>query len=249
MQWEISAFKQLLRWCSQHGMYTGKAYEYVFKLQIKNRRSGLTLAQYRTLYTYMRSKQYLIHATHGIANPKYERHRMLLRCYILFMINTGLRPGEARNLKWNDITYRVNKLGVEVVQVRIAAAFSKVRKERNVIGRHTAKRALERYREYLRGRGETAADNDYIFGTIEGATIADLREGFQTVLKDAGVGTDIDGALLVPYSLRHSYAQFRLQYGANVSVFKLAQNMGTSVAMIEQFYSESRNQDFIDSLS
>ncbi len=35
--------------------------------------------------------------------PRVRTDRELLRDYVLIMANTGLRNGEARNLKWRDI--------------------------------------------------------------------------------------------------------------------------------------------------
>jgi integrase len=49
------------------------------------------------------------------------------------------------------------------------------------------------------------------------------------------------------YSLRHTYATFRLQNG--VHQFTLAKNMGTSVAMLEQYYGHTSNVAAADELT
>jgi hypothetical protein len=58
-------------------------------------------------------------------------------------------------------------------------------------------------------------------------------------LKSAGVETDSHGANRTIYSLRRTYATFRLQEG--VHQFILAKNMGTSTAMLEKHYGHTSN--------
>ena len=248
LEWEINAFKAFLRWCSQNGLYTGKAYEWVYKGGVSNKRSALTLEQYRKLYRYMQTNAYMTVGKHG-DDSRIQRHRAMMRCWILFLVNTGLRVGEARYLCWHDISTRFNSKEQEVLAINVAAGESKVRKSRTVIGRHTALQALNRYKEYLKARGETVPQNAYIFADDAGQPFQELREGFKAIMKEAGVPTDNRGEEFVPYSLRHTYATFRIMYGKNVSIYKLAQNMGTSVAMIEAYYSDAKPQDFVDDLT
>ena len=60
-------------------------------------------------------------------------------------------------------------------------------------------------------------------------------------MRFAGVEFDGVGKKHTIYSLRHTYATMRLTEG--VSVYALARNMGTSVAMIELFYGQTRTPD------
>jgi len=60
-----------------------------------------------------------------------------------------------------------------------------------------------------------------------------------TLLTEAGVEFDRDGQRRTIYSLRHTYATFRLQ---GVNHFVLARNMGTSLKMLEQFYGQVSNR-------
>jgi integrase len=50
-----------------------------------------------------------------------------------------------------------------------------------------------------------------------------------------------DGKRRVPYSLRHAYATMRISVCVNI--FQPAANMGTSVAMIDDFYGKERIRD------
>lgn len=63
-----------------------------------------------------------------------------------------------------------------------------------------------------------------------------LRQLFETLLRQVGVTHASNGKKYAMYSLRHTYATFRLQKGTGV--YGLAQNMGTSVKMIEQHYGQ-----------
>ncbi len=258
IQWEVNAFKQMLRWCSQRNLYSGKAYEWKYKVGERNRRSGFTINQYRKLYRYMHSDDFLKVGKHG-NDKRIQRHRIMLRTYILFMANTGLRIGEARNLKWSDVTERENALGQKVVSVRISKKYSKVNKARQVVGRYQALRALERWKSYLHDIGESLdselfllndADEDrLIFCNENGKAIADFRAGFNSVIREAGVEFDADGNKLTCYSLRHTYITFRIQSSNKLSIYSLAKNCGTSIAMIEIYYSDAVSEDFVDELT
>jgi integrase len=251
IQWEINAFKQFLRWCASKGFYSGQAYEWRYKAE-KNRRSAFTREQYQKLYRYMRTHDFLNKGKHK-NDARIRRHRHMLRAYILFMANTGLRVGEARHLRWGDITETNNKLGKKVLLVKISENRSKVRKNKshygNVVGRYTALRALERLKKYLIDLGEKIDSGRYIFCNKDGSLINNFREGYNNVISEAGVSVDRDGNKHTIYSLRHTYITFRLQFGKNISIHSLAKNCRTSVSMIEQFYSDAVSEDFVDELS
>ena len=58
---------------------------------------------------------------------------------------------------------------------------------------------------------------------------------------------DRNGDKRTIYSLRHTYATFRLQEGVNHYV--LARNMGTSVKMLENFYGHTSNRAMAEELT
>lgn len=247
LQWEINAFKSVLRWCAQRGMYVGRAYEWKFKVGYKVTRSAFTLEQYRKLYRYMRTKEFMQVGKHG-TDARIQRHRHMMRAYILFMCNTGLRPGEARNLQWRDVGVRTNNRGQEVLTVNVLATHSKVKKQRTVIGRTTAHKALSRYRKILQDSGEIAEDS-YIFCNEKGKPYHDMREGFKAILKEAGVALDREGREHPIYACRHTYITFRIMFARNLDIFKLAENCGTGISMIQIYYNSARSEDFINALS
>ena len=81
--------------------------------------------------------------------------------------------------------------------------------------------------------------DDYVFCNSDGDAIVSFKKSFSTLLKFAKVEKDSKGNPRTIYSLRHTYATFRLQEG--VHQFILARNMGTSVAMLEKHYGHTSN--------
>jgi integrase len=69
--------------------------------------------------------------------------------------------------------------------------------------------------------------------------VGSFKKSFISLLQSAGVEIDENGDKRTIYSLRHTYATFRLQEG--VHQFVLAKNMGTSVAMLEKHYGHTSN--------
>ena len=84
---------------------------------------------------------------------------------------------------------------------------------------------------------------------VKRKVIQDFREGFSSVIKEAGVETDKFGVKFVPYSCRHTYITFRLKYGKNLSIHSLAKNARTSVEMIQSNYDDTETLDFVDELT
>jgi integrase len=255
---EINYFRQFLRWCITRDFYKGGAHEWRYRTRenITNRREAFSIDQYRQLVRYMRTNEFLNkgkHSENGSPDKRVVRHRQMLRCYILFLCNTGLRVGECRSLRFGDVSSIKNKLGENVCVIELDQTLSKVSRgstrSAKVIGRYTAWRALERFKEFLISIGEEPTDDRFIFCNPKGKVIQDFREGFSAVIKEAGVETDKFGVKFVPYSCRHTYITFRLKYGKNLSIHSLAKNARTSVEMIQKQYDDTETLDFVDELT
>ena len=74
----------------------------------------------------------------------------------------------------------------------------------------------------------------YVFCHKDGKPIGSFKKGFESLLKFCGLRKDSSGRTRTLYSLRHFYATIRLS--EEVSPYLLAQQMGTSVEMLERFY-------------
>ena len=173
-------------------------------------------------------------------NPNVVRDRTMLTSYVLILANTGIRVGEARTLKWRDLREIPPPKGSNQ-PADIALFVTGKTGPREVVSRTSdvkiyLKRILEIREKELGKRPDT---EQYVFCNRDGTPIASFKKSFESLLRAAGVETDSHGNKRTIYSLRHTYATFRLQEG--VHHFILAKNMGTSTAMLEKHYGHTSN--------
>lgn len=187
-----------------------------------------------------------------VDNKATRRHRMMLRDYVLILANTGIRVGEARILKWRDI--REVGGGPDAPLNIVLTVSGKTGKREVVSASADIKIYLKRIHD-LRIEELTTEENpnpkldpdSLVFCHKDGSEIGSLKKSFASLLKSANVERDTHGQVRTLYSLRHTYATFRLQNG--VHQFTLAKNMGTSVAMLEQYYGHTSNVAAADELT
>jgi len=179
------------------------------------------------LYESLRSWVKDAKATH----PRYYRDRFYLQHCVLILCNSGVRIGELRNLRWMDIG-KVSYLGNDDA---ICLWVSGKTYKRQVIPQPSTKRYLERLKEFRsKELGKTPDQNEVICCHKDGSSIGSFKKGFNTVLETYGLRTDLEGNNFTLYSLRHTYATFRIEEGA--PHYLIAQNMGTSIEMLEKHY-------------
>jgi integrase len=171
---------------------------------------------------------------------KVVRDRTMLINYVLILANTGIRVGEARTLKWRDLS-QIPQAKNSNLPPDIALFVRGKTGPRQVVARTPDvkiyfKRILELREAEL---GRKPANDDYVFCNRDGTPIGSFKKSFESLMKAAGVETDSHGNKRTIYSLRHTYATFRLNEG--VHQFVLAKNMGTSVAMLEKHYGHTSN--------
>ena len=173
------------------------------------------------------------------------RERVLLTNYILILANTGIRVGEARKLRWRDIAFDKDGAGSPIVVVNVKGKTG----EREVIARNFAvKDYFDRIQSSRENEvGRTVKPDEFVFCSRQGKPIGSFKKGFQNLVAKAGVEYDSYGERRTIYSLRHTYATFRLREGTHH--FHLAQNMGTSVKMLEEFYGHVRSRDVAEELT
>jgi integrase len=155
-------------------------------------------------------------------NPKKERWRSAcedLHDYVLFMVNSGLRPDEAKRIEIRDIDIVADGPGNEEI-LHIA-----VRGKRGVGYCKTMPGAVIPFKR-MKERHSMGA-NQLLFPKIQ-------RELFNTLLDELGMKHDREGNPRTSYSLRHTYICFRLMEGADI--YQVAKNCRTSVEMIEKYY-------------
>ena len=228
---ERTALRQLLRFARRKG-YVSDVPEFHIKSGKSNARPDIPEVEWHKLTNFLPT--YVDRAR----DKRRQRERYYLALYILIMGNTGLRVGEARRLKWRDVS-TTRTLTDEVRAVMVVWGKTG---EREVVCNKGVERYLDDLRSYrTQELGIPTPEQEFVFCHPSGDPIISFKGGFQQVLKEAGVLFASDGEKRVPYSLRHTYATMRLAEG--VSVFQLAANMGTSVEMIEEFYGKKRMRD------
>jgi integrase len=95
--------------------------------------------------------------------------------------------------------------------------------------------------------GKHPDPDSLVFCHKDGTEIRSFKKSFAALLRGAKVEKDGFGQPRTVYSLRHTYATFRLHQGVNH--YALARNMGTSVAMLEQYYGHTSNVTAADELT
>ena len=91
------------------------------------------------------------------------------------------------------------------------------------------------YLDRIRAISKATLPDDPVFTTITGKPVKFLYEdAVEKLLTEAELKIGPNGTPRSTYCFRHTYATFRLSEG--VDVYILAEQMGTSVKMIEQHY-------------
>lgn len=185
------------------------------------RRDEFTLEEYRKLHTVARA--WAAKATH----PKSVWYRTVVYNFILIMCNTGMRPPEAKNLRWRDVKPAKDKEGRNIVVLFVQGKG----KSRNLV----APESVLEYLERIHAISKATKPDDRVFTTINGAPTSTLYQSLiESVLVVAGLRDGQNGVPRSTYCFRHTYATLRLSEG--VDVYFLAEQMGTSVKMIEDHY-------------
>jgi len=185
------------------------------------RRDEFTVEEYRKLHSVGRA--WIKAAT----KPSSIWYRTVAYNFILIMCNTGMRPSEAKNLRWRDIMPATDREGREIVVLFVQGKG----KSRKLV----APKSVGDYLERIRAISRATQPDDRVFTTTTGEPAKSLYDSLiEDVLTEAGLREGAHGIPRSTYSFRHTYATFRLQEG--VDVYFLAEQMGTSVKMIEDHY-------------
>lgn len=185
------------------------------------RRDEFTPEEYRKLHTV--GRKWIKDAPKATSTW----YRSMTYNFILIMCNTGMRPSEAKNLRWRDIMPAKDRDGREIVVLFVQGKG----KSRKLV----APKSVGDYLERVRDLSKSTKMEDAVFSTIDGKPAKSL---YKALVRDLLQTADLhEGASGVPrstYSFRHTYATMRLHEG--VDVYFLAEQMGTSVKMIEDHY-------------
>ena len=243
LEWETTFALTVLKFAQERGYRGNKPLPtFRHKAQRTKTRPAFTLKEYSRLYKGIRR---WMHEEKD--NPKWRYTRELLRDYVLVLANSGMRVGEANNLRIGDIHSFTDARGRENYAFNVNGKTGK----RQVILRATAKRYVDRTLERnarwqetweqnaltgdKRHNRKTAQHDDWLFRMPDGNKIISLIDQFNSVLERENLTHNADGEKYTLYSLRHFYAVQMLWHG-KVNVYDIAKNMGTSVQIIESYY-------------
>lgn len=169
--------------------------------------------------------------------------RELVRDYIVVAANSGIRPGtEMENITWGDIAMRRNgEVMVFDITVRKGKTHSYTG-SRKVVCFEGVLLALMNLQEIFPDR----KPSDKVFRLADGTESTQIGKVFSQLLKAAGLEYSSEGKRTL-YSLRHSYITWGLKRKVPAQV--LAIQCGTSLEMLEQFYSHVTPEMFTNELA
>lgn len=221
---EIITLRHVLKTAQRHGWLS-----YLPDISAPYKTSGKIA--HRAWFSPQEYKQLYKATGERAKHPKKERWRSAcedLHDYVLFMVNSGLRPDEAKRIELRDVEIVADGPKDEKI-LHIA-----VRGKRGVGYCKTMPGAVLPFQRMK--KRHNLGPTDLIFPKIQ-------RELFNTILDELGMKSDREGNPRTAYSLRHTYISFRLIEGADI--YQVAKNCRTSVEMIEKFYA-SHIKDMID---
>lgn len=184
-------------------------------------REEFTPEEYRALHTFGRKWM------KDARNDFTAWYRAMAYNFMLVMTNTGMRPSEAKNLKWRDVSNRTDKQGRKfvILNVRGKGKFRSLVATTNVA----------EYPERIRGISKATGPDEPVFINHKGTAAMSLYNGLiESLLTKSKLLHSSSGSRRSTYCFRHTYATFRLSEGVD-SLF-LAHQMGTSVKMIQDHY-------------
>jgi integrase len=234
---EIVTLRQVLKTAQRHGWVKfipdlSPPYKTSGKI---SHRAWFSPEEYKRLYEATRKR------AQTPPKPRWKWQCEQMHDYVLFMVNTGLRPDEGSRLEFRDVEIVEDRATGETI-LEIS-----VRGKRGVGYCKSMPGAVlpfERLRDRLRpkslGRSQSRQEaGDAAAGWTKPGPMDRLfptshRELFNALLNEEGLKKDREGLPRTAYSLRHTYICLRLMEGADI--YQIAKNCRTSVEMIEKFY-------------
>ena len=218
---EMGAFNAVMSYAISK-RYVPASHRFEGKPKLKSmRRDAFTAEEYRKLHSV--GRKWVKEAT----TPQGIWYRTMCYNFILMMCNTGMRPPEAKNLRWKDVTVAKDRDGREIVVLFVQGKG----KSRNLV----APKSVGDYLERVRDLSKATKPDDPVFSIINGKAAKYLySDTVQVLLEESELREGRNGISRSTYCFRHNYATFRLSDG--VDVYILAEQMGPSVKMIEDHY-------------
>lgn len=197
-------------------------------------RAWLSPEEYKKLYNATRER------AENPPKPRWKWECEQLHDFVLFMVNTGLRPDEAARLEFRDVEVVKDKATNEtILEISVRGKrgvgycksmpgavipFERLKRRQRLVG--ATPRASKGGTENS-GQLSLPKPNDRLFPALR-------HHHLNAVLIEQELKKDREGLRRSAYSLRHTYICLRLMEGADI--YQIAKNCRTSVEMIEKFY-------------
>ncbi|WP_010513975.1 MULTISPECIES: tyrosine-type recombinase/integrase [Komagataeibacter] len=227
---EQVVLKKFLTWCQNHGQIkTIPKFEKI-KGEVHNR-PGFSKAELDLLISTLRKRMLAPSLT-----PIERYPHMLLFAYVGIMWGSGMRPLECQKLTWADLLgfeqCRTSPIGKGELTIRVHGK-SKSREFVPLDG--VIADFLSIWNAQTTLWGKQPLPSDLIFRNVHQKPIVTFNPEVVALLNECHLRMDYRGAKRTAYSFRHYYITYLLN--AKVDIYDVARNCGTSVQMIEKFYS------------
>ncbi len=224
LQWDLTLGKTIIRYAHERGYRGHKPLPtFSFTPKQKRVRPAFTINDFNVLKdkieTYVASTE----------DRDKLAMRVLLHDYVLTLALSGLRPGEANNLRMRDVEFLTDSDQRANVQFHVRGKTD----ARTVVPHIDVHELID---AIVARRGVCDPDS-HLFAMPRGGPVRDLSEQFKAFLDYAGLLRNSSGEKYTLYSLRHFYAARAIH--RDIDIYTIARNMGTSVQMIEQYYGRS----------
>ena len=218
---EIVTLRQVLKTAVMHGWIDAipNLSEPYKKAGRFGRRAWFSPDEYKQLYEATRER------AANPPNPHRRKECEDLHDFVLFMVNTGLRPDEAYRLQFRDVKIvKDGNAGKPILHID-------VRGKRGTGYCKSMPGAVVPYQRVYSRRTPAGQKGPMPADPVFPRSHHTL---FKQILVEQGLRFDRDNQPRAFYSLRHTYISLRLIEGADI--YQVAKNCRTSVEMIERHY-------------
>ena len=202
---EMGAFRAVMNFAISK-RYVPASQRFEGKPKLKTmRRDEFTSEEYRKLHSF--GRKWIKDAT----SPQGVWYHQICYNFMLIMCNTGMRPPEAKNLRWRDIMPAKDRDGREIIVMSVQGKG----KSRKLVAPKSVGDYLDRVREL----SKATAPDDPVFTIINGKPAKYLySDTVQDLLTESGLRMGPNGIARSTYCFRHTYATFRLSEGVDVYI-------------------------------
>ncbi|WP_068432146.1 tyrosine-type recombinase/integrase [Magnetospirillum sp. XM-1] len=230
---EKDALSQFFKWAERNKFIARKPQlEVPVKLE-RNRRPALEHQQWVKFLK--KAKEW----ERESPRPQHFVPRTMARLFCELLVHSGLRPLEAKTLRWRDFSAFKDENGQNQLVIHVNPA--RKTGERDTVPMPVCWSVVEELIRFQKKHQLPCEPDSWVFCNFNGTQLGAIERPVEKAFEFSKITHDRFGRKFSAYSFRHTYATFRLLYGDNVDAYTLAKNMGTSVEMIEKHYGHVSN--------